>query len=113
MLVPLLQPFTLKVAVASGLDYAMPLLDAVRNGTNTYNFLEASWAQRGHSVGGHRVVMLCNRLLVVCKPVKVQGLLDLLRPHSKAAPWHLAATCNAGGGLGCYSCHRLVPCRCR
>lgn len=42
LLAPLLQPFTLKVAVASGLDFAMPLLDAVRNGTNTYNFLEAS-----------------------------------------------------------------------
>jgi hypothetical protein len=37
------EPLTLSVAVASGLEYAPPLLDAVRNGTNTYNFLEASY----------------------------------------------------------------------
>lgn len=45
--VQLLQPFTFKVAVASGLEYAAPLLDAVRNGTNTYNFLEVCGAARG------------------------------------------------------------------
>lgn len=54
LIAPFVQPFTLKVAVASGLEYATPLLDAVRNGTNTYNFLEASWGCQSWQALLHR-----------------------------------------------------------